>query len=126
MIYKNLNIFGSHFFPKGVKTGESYELLLNCIAEYLHVKLNIRKQIPSGRSYYLVSMSGAKSKKILRAYLDQYPLLSSKYLDYKDWCSVDDLMSMGYFVTQEVTVKQLKDGMNNSRTYFNWDHLKQL
>jgi hypothetical protein len=107
-------------------TNESYEFLFKCIAKYLRVKLNTRKQTESGRSYFLVSMNSANSKKCLRAYLDKYPLLSSKFLDYKDWCAVDNLIISNQHYIQEQKVKQLKDRMNNSRTYFNWDHLNQL
>ena len=103
----------------------SYKSIMNRIADYLCVRLNIRKQARSGRSYYIISMSSAKSKKILRAYLDQYPLLSSKFLDYKDWCTVDDLMLIKKHYTKQsiAQIGKLKDGMNNSRAYFNWDHL---
>lgn len=107
-------------------TGESYELLFRHIAKYLHVKLNIRKQIQTNRSYHIVSMSSAKSKKTLRAYLEKFPLLSSKFLDYKDWCAVDDLIILNQHFIQENTVKQFKASMNNSRTYFNWDHLNHF
>ena len=107
-------------------TNESYESLLKRIAEFLGVKLGTRKQKQSGRSYYLISMDSAKSKKLLRAYLETFSLLSSKYLDYMDWCRVDDLMISNEHYIQEQRIKQIKNAMNNSRTIFNWDHLNQL
>lgn len=107
------------------KTGQSYENIFNQIAKFLLVKLRIRKHNNTTNSYYLVAMTSAKSKSILRTYLDQYPLLSSKLLDYRDWCSVDNLIIKKQHNTKEAekTINQLKLSMNSYRTYFNWGHL---
>lgn len=32
----------------------------------------------------------SRSHEIVRKYFDNYPLYSSKYLSYKDWCKVQD------------------------------------
>ncbi len=103
----------------------SYRPIMSSIADYLFVKLNVRKQIRSGRSYYIVSMSSARSKKNLRAYLDKYPLLTSKFLDYKDWCAVDDLILMKKHYTEQgqQDIAKFKSSMNNSRVAYNWGHL---
>ena len=89
------------------KTGESYAPVIESIAEYFHVKVRIKKG--KHLRYYLIGASSKKSKKIIRSYLDKFSLLSSKYLNYKDWCVVD-----------------VKNTMNNNRTEFYWDHLNQL
>lgn len=103
----------------------TYEFIMSTIASYLCVKLNVQTQKKSGRNYYLVSMASAKSKKILRAYLDRFPLLTSKYLNYKDWCAVVDLMikQLHYAQQSHTIIEAKKNGMNDSRTVFNWDHL---
>lgn len=107
---------------------QSYKPLMNKIANYLGVKLNLRKQtvVPTNRFYYIVSMSSANSKRILRSYLECYSLLTSKHLDYKAWCCVDDLMLIKNHTSekgqQEIT--KLKSSMNKQRTVYNWDHLE--
>ena len=72
-----------------------------------------------------MKVSSAKSKKILRIYLDQYELLSSKLLNYKAWCLADDLMLTKQHYTEQGQQKitKLKSSMNNSRVYYNWDNL---
>jgi hypothetical protein len=84
---------------------QSYEPIMNSIANYLCVKLNLRKQLNSGRTYYIISASSEKSKKILRAYHEKYPLLSSKFFDYLDWCAVDDLMQKQQHFTKKNIIK---------------------
>lgn len=103
----------------------SYKRIMSCIANYLYVKLNVRKKARSNKTYYIVSMSSTRSKKILRDYLDKYCLLTSKFLDYKDWCAVDDLMlTKSHYTKQgQQNISKLKSSMNNLRTYYNWDHL---
>jgi LAGLIDADG endonuclease len=110
------------------KTGESYEPILTLIASYGGVKLTLRQQRHTQRSYYLVTLTSARSKKILRSYLDKFPLLTSKRLDYQDWCLVDDLIiAKSHHTTKgTVIVNRVKNGMNSYRTHFNWDHLKKL
>ena len=104
---------------------QSYRLIMSCIANYLCVKLNLRKQLKSGRTYYIISASSVKSKKILRAYHEKYPLLTSKFLDYLDWCYVDDLMLKQQHLTKEniTKINELKKSMNLFRTFICWDHL---
>ena len=61
-------------------------------------------------------------------YLTKYPLFETKFSDYKDWVKVVELfdqnsfdhkLNMGY-------VKLIKSGMNDKRTIFVWDHLKNF
>ena len=96
------------------KTDQSYEDIFNEIAKFLLVKLRIRKHKNTTNSYYLVAMTSVKSKSILRTYLDQYPLLSSKLLDFRDWCSVDNLIIKKQHNTKEAEkrINQLKLSMN--------------
>ena len=98
--------------------------MIKSIAEYFHVKVRIKKD--KLRRYYVIEASSTKSKKIIRAYFDKFSLLSSKYLDYKDWCVIDDLIMTKQHLIQEELVRQIKNTMNTSRTEFNWDHLNLL
>jgi LAGLIDADG endonuclease len=108
------------------KTSLSYQSVLSLIADLLCVNLNTIKEKASGRDYYLVKATSAKSKKKLRVYLDHYPLLTSKFLDYTNWCLVDDLMLQKQHYIQVTEIIKLKNSMNNSRTEFNWAHLDDL
>nr|AOC61559.1 putative LAGLIDADG homing endonuclease [Gloeotilopsis planctonica] len=77
---------------KDPKSGLCYDELFNSIAYALNVKLCTIMEKKSGRYYYVIKASSLKSKDILRYYFDTYPLLTSKNLDYHDWCKVDDHM----------------------------------
>jgi hypothetical protein len=103
---------------------QSYGFIMNSIANYLCVKLNLRKQLNRGRTYYIISASSVKSKKILRVYHEKYPLLTSK-LDYLDWSYVDDLMLKQQHLTKEniIKINKLKKSMNLLRTSICWEHL---
>jgi len=111
------------------KTNKSYVTILNLIAEFLCVKLNLQTvKNPEIRDQYRVICSSAKSKAILRSYLDKYALLTSKFLDYTTWCLVDNLMikKQHYTVQGTLEVNKLKNSMNKNRTAFNWGHLDKL
>jgi hypothetical protein len=63
----------------------------------------------------------------VRYYFDKYPLLSSKRLDYLDWCLIIDKWNNE--VRSSQMIKEcllLKSQMNSKRTVFNWDHLDNL
>jgi hypothetical protein len=84
------------------KTGESYTGILSNIASFLRVKLNILKaRNRKACDQYKVKVGSVKSKSILRVYLNKYPLLSTKLLDYKAWCSADDLMLQKLHYTEQ-------------------------
>lgn len=56
------------------------------ITEFLLVKLNKRTFSEKYRQFVVSSSRKFRvSNKILIDYLNTYPLLSSKYLDFKDW-----------------------------------------
>lgn len=68
------------------KTNESYYSILNKICLALNVKLNTRirkdKNNQKNKSYYIIKVENQNSTKLLIDYLDIYPLISSKYLDF--------------------------------------------
>ncbi|TIB37412.1 hypothetical protein E3P86_02167 [Wallemia ichthyophaga] len=55
-------------------------------------------------------------------YLDTYPLLSSKYLDYQNWRQAHILMREGQHLTPEGLdqISKLKSEMNNYRTQYTY------
>jgi len=110
---------------KDPKSGESYESILKIIANYLNVKLNIRKQKLTGNYYYRIVGSSIISRSIINNYLEKYPLLSSKYLDYIDWKEGSLIYTQNKPLTNIniIKIKKLKMSMKNKRTSYNWDHL---
>lgn len=108
-------------------TGESYLEVMSSIASALGVTLN--KSIHNKNiEYFLVSASSAKSREIIVNYFSQFPLYSSKRLNYLDWLDCHFLIMNKNHTTQEGrnTALNLKLGMNSKRTYYNWDHLSSL
>ena len=67
------------------KTGESYYTILKNICIFLNVKLSVRNRLTKKNSYYQIRVENQNTTKILIDYLNKYPLLSSKYLDYLVW-----------------------------------------
>ena len=103
-----------------------YEPLFRAIALALEVNLQTPIEKKSGRYYYAVKATSRKSKDILRNYFDINPLLTSKFLDYKDWCKVDNLLKKKENRKNLKQIQTLKGQMNNSRSVFTWDHLNCL
>ena len=104
------------------KTNESYENILNKIALDLETKLNIRK------NYYIIRIENQKTVNNLINYLDKYQLLSSKYLDYLIWKDVYSIILSKKHMTFEnrELILKLKNSMNNKRSNFQWDHIKNI
>lgn len=108
-------------------TGESYLEVLTAIASALGVSLN-RSIHNENIEYFIVSASSAKSRELIVNYLSQFPLYSSKRLNYLDWLECHFLIKNKSHTTLEgrKTALNLKLGMNSKRTYYNWDHLVSL
>lgn len=77
---------------------------------------------------YRVRTTSLKANYLLINYLKEYPLFSSKYLNYMDWLKI-----LKYFENREHTklesinkIIEIKKGMNDRRTEFNWDHLNKF
>jgi hypothetical protein len=102
-------------------TNNSYLSILTNIANFLNCNLLIRKQKATGNEYYNLTASSKISLNIIINYLEKYPLLSSKYLDYKDWEVIVLLILDNKHYTEEGIKKteQARNSMNRQRTYFN-------
>lgn len=76
---------------------------------------------------FTVTTSNKDSNQILIDYIYNFHLLTSKFLDFKcferaNYLYFNKLHRDPVFFEE---IKLLKSSMNNSRTEFNWDHLKQ-
>ena len=108
-------------------SGESYFNILDLVSKSLGITLNTtihNKNV----AYYILNLSSSKSRLILVSYINQFPLFSSKLMDYYDWQKCHYLILNKFHLTEEGRNKAifLKSGMNRKRTFFNWDHLKNL
>jgi LAGLIDADG endonuclease/Cytochrome C and Quinol oxidase polypeptide I len=110
------------------KTLESYEYILNEICLTFNIKLAIRKRVNYKNSYYIIKIENQNSIRLLISYLDNNPLLSSKYLDYLDWKKAFSIIINKKHYTEDgrKNVLIFKNNMNNKRVYFNWTHLENF
>ena len=107
----------------------SYYFIMSKIATYLDINLNSRERLRDGKIYssFIITASSLNSLDTLREFLNRYPLLSSKYLDYLDWSEVIDLIKEkgnnnvpgGSW---ELASLKRKD-FNKTRTTLTWKHL---
>lgn len=73
--------------------GCTYWDVISDIARLLDTNVYTRSRCVNEKIYYAYFLiaSSKRSKTILRKYFSKYPLYSSKFLDYQDWCRIIDL-----------------------------------
>lgn len=80
-------------------------------------------------TFMVIAHSSISHEKV-RVYFEQFPLYSSKYLAYKDWCRVQDLLKMlsrGVFTAEQMTeVEFIKSQFNSKRKLYDFAHLESL
>jgi LAGLIDADG DNA endonuclease family protein len=103
----------------------SYKDVLTDISKFLNCNLKTRKQVSTGNEYYIITASNRASLCIIINYFNIYPLLSSKYLDFKDWkIAADLILSNNHYSEQGISnIELIRNSMNLNRKDFNWDHL---
>jgi hypothetical protein len=112
-----------------IQGGNSYFNILTKIAAFLTVNLYTRTRHITDKVFYsfTVIAHNPQSHEIVRCYFDTFPLYSSKYLAYKDWCHVQDLRK-GKNLTKEgiVEIESIKAQFNSKRKVFDFSHLDSL
>jgi hypothetical protein len=108
------------------KTQEPFGEIMQLIANLFLVKLNISKH--NNKEYWIIEVTSINKLKILVDYLTKYPLLTSKFNDYKDWYKAYELVQFKLHLTDDgkKTILNLKSNMNRKRTIFDWSHLNCL
>lgn len=98
---------------------------LESIAELINTSV---KEIRMDKPYpqYRVRTTNLKGNLSLENYLNNFPLFSSKYLDYKDWIKVLDYFKSNDHNSNIENIISIKSGMNDRRTVFNWDHISNF
>jgi len=116
--YSRLNNEGEQisFFP-----------IMSKVACYLGTNVLSRSRVIGEKQYYsfiLMAHNQISLNKVIE-YFSQFPLLSSKYSDYKAWAYVLELQKTHSRTTSylEEAINIRKD-FNATRTTFNWNHLK--
>ena len=75
----------------------------------------------------MVFHASANSKHYLtKLYFDKYPLMTSKRHNYL--CFLEGLNYLGKHLTDKeiLEIQDIKNSMNNKRSYYNWDHLNNF
>ena len=109
--------------------GASYFSIMTKIAEFFTVNLYTRTRTVEDRVFYAFMAISHKclSHDIVRNYFDRFPLYSSKYLAYKDWCRVQDLHRVTSLSKETLDeIKAIKDQFNSKRKVFDFSHLDSL
>jgi len=101
------------------------------IREFLDVK-NVTEIQRNKSNYIELAYEVRTTKKlscdILINYLTNFPLFSSKDLDFLDWSEVHHIRKSKKYKYLDGTSKliSLKNSMNTKRTQFNWDSLNRF
>ena len=110
-------------------SGVSMELIMQQISSFLNCNLKTREITLNQKNFesFTITTSNNNSNKILIDYLENYQLLTSKYLDFKcferaNYLYFNKLHRDPVYYDE---LKLLKSSMNNQRTQFNWEHLLQ-
>jgi len=108
--------------------GNSYFNILTEIAAFFTVNLYTRTRKTDDKVYYafLAVAHSSRSHEIIRKYFDNFPLYSSKYLAYKDWCLVQDLHRGNLTKENLDKIKIIKNNFNSKRKVYNFSHLDSL
>ncbi len=90
-----------------------------------NLKLKNQKELKNYSSY-IISVSSKDKLLKVKEYFNKYPLLSSKYLDYKDWELLLDNLVKYKLGSHPEYIKlgiELKKDHNSTRSSLTWNHL---
>jgi len=114
---------------------EKYEGIMQIIAVYLLAKLSIVNLSTYDRlgtqTTWRTKNTSLAGALVLVNYFNQFPLYSSKHLDFLCWSEAYFLIkNKQHFIKNGVEglnrIEHLKNSMNNKRVDFNWDHLNNF
>lgn len=108
--------------------GSSYFNILTEITYFFTVNLYTKTRKTEDKVYYafMAVAHNSRSHVIVRKYFDRFPLYSSKYLAYKDWCLVQDLHRGNLTKEKLDKIKIIKNNFNSKRKVYNFSHLDSL
>ena len=110
---------------QGVKA--SFFTIMSKLAEYLGVNVYSRSRTVKDKDFFsfTVVSHNRDSRLNLINYFNKFPLLSSKYLDYKDWVYILELQKANSLTTSYLDkALKIRTDYNSTRTTYTWNHLK--
>nr|UEV87087.1 hypothetical protein [Grifola frondosa] len=116
-------------YPKHSDFCSSYLPIMEKIANFLNVKVRPytrERKIRGNEKGYRVRATSLLQRNILIDYFTKFPLLSSKRLDYLDWVKAHNIRVNREYTTMLGLNRliDIKNNMNNKRTFFDWAYLK--
>jgi len=104
----------------------SYFSIMSKIGEFLGVNVLSRSRNKDDKQYYsfTVMAHNKNSHFKVKEYFNNFPLLSSKYLDFKDWLYILELQKSNSITTSYLDKAiNIRKDFNKTRTTYKWDHL---
>jgi hypothetical protein len=116
-----------NYSNKATNEGSMFNIMSH-IAGFFTVNLYTRTRTKEDKVYYsfMAIAHNSRSHDIVRSYFDRFPLFSSKYLNYKDWCRVQDLHRGKLSKDNLSSIKTIKSQFNNKRIVYNFSHLDKF
>lgn len=105
----------------------SYFSIISKIGDYLGVNVYSRTRSVKEKEFYSFTVMAVSKSSLIKTteYFNQFPLLSSKYLDYVKWSSILELQNSNSLTSSYLDAAiSAREDFNNTRTTYNWDHLK--
>lgn len=104
-----------------------YKNIMEFIAKFLQVKLLSRQRLINNKEYYsfIVTTSSIPTNLLVDNYFKEFPMFSSKHLNYLEWSKVLNLrLNKRHLIRSgALACLEAKNNMNTNRTTWNWDHL---
>lgn len=94
---------------------------LSCVPFMTNIASNLKTNLYYLKNRNLVSITVQANNKhyLIKSYLDKFPLMSSKYLDYLCYEKGLDYLGKQLKNNEIIEIRNIKKSMNNNRTYFN-------
>lgn len=95
------------------------------LSSFIGTTLYSRSRCIDGKTYssFIAMSHNIMSNAIIIDYFNKYPLVSAKYLDFKDWVRVVEAAKTLHTKELYDFVYNIKQNFNNKRQTYNWDHL---
>jgi hypothetical protein len=129
-MHRYMSISQRQVYHRESEFGISYEPIMLKIQQTLNAPTLTEINRDRGRYLeqgYLVRISSRDSCQSLINYLNIYPLWTTKYLDFIEWHKFHTLKNnKGTSLEKTQQVIAIKSPKGDSRTNFNWEHLKSF
>ena len=104
----------------------SFFLIMSKIAEFFGTNVLSRSRIKGDKHYFSFMVICSNKTSLIKTtkYFNKFPLLSSKYLDFKDWYKIFELQTSNSITTSYLDIAlSIRRDFNSTRTSYNWNHL---